>query len=150
MSGQSDLLTQFSTALTQRIAATKTAVVAIRLSAGRHLTGMLWRPDIVVTSEQSLANRDEFEVVTVGGSTVSAKVAGRDPGTNIAILKLPQPASGSGNRPGDPQVGAIVLAIGADGDGGVSARLGSVNTVGSEWYSSHGGRLDQRIMLDIK
>src|SRR5262249_37169334 len=100
MSDQSDLLAQLSTALTQRVAAAKIAAVAIRLPAGRHLTGTLWRPDIVVTSDQSLTRRDEFEVVTAGGSAVNAKMAGRDPGTNIAILKLPQPVSGSSNAPG--------------------------------------------------
>ena len=149
MSDQSDLLTQLSTALAKRVTAAKTAVVAIRLPAGRHLTGTLWRSDVIVTSDQSLTKRDEFEVVTAGGSTANAKVAGRDPGTNLAVLKLSQPVSSDSVIPGESQVGALVLAIGADANGGTSARMGVVNAIGPEWYSSHGGRIDQRIVLDI-
>ena len=116
---------------------------------GRHLTGTLWRSDVVVTSDQSLTKPDEFEVVTAGGSTANAKVAGRDPGTNIAVLKFSQPVASGSNIPGESQVGALVLAIGADANGGASARMGIVNAVGPEWYSSHGGRVDKRIVLDI-
>jgi S1-C subfamily serine protease len=149
MSDPSDLLTQFSIALTKRVTAAKTAVVAIRLPAGRHLTGMLWRADVIVTSDQSLPKRDEFEVVTAGGSTASAKVVGRDPGTNIAAVELSQPVSGGSIIPGEAQVGALALTIGADANGGARARMGVVNAVEPEWYSSHGGRIDQRIVLDI-
>jgi S1-C subfamily serine protease len=138
-----------SAALANRVTAAKTAVVAIQLSAGRHLTGTLWRPDVVVTSDQSLTKRDVFEAVTADGSTASAKVAGRDPGTNIAVLKLSQAASSGSANPGDSQVGALVLAIGADASGGASARMGVVNAIGPEWYSSLGGRIDKRMVLDI-
>ncbi|MFY9599533.1 MAG: S1C family serine protease [Pseudolabrys sp.] len=147
MSDQSDLLTQLSTALAKRVTAAKTAIVAIRLPAG-HLTGTLWRSDVVVTSDQSLTKCDEFEVVTAS-ATANAKVAGRDSSTNIAVLKLSQPVTSGSIIPGDAQVGAVALAIGADAQGGVSARMGIVNAVGPEWYSSHGGRIDQRIVLDI-
>ena len=149
MADQSDLLTQFSTALIKRVTAAKTAVAAVRLPAGRHLTGTLWRPDVVVTSEQSLPTRDDFELVVADRSTIEARVAGRDPSTNIAVLKLPQPVSSGTISPSEAQVGALVLAIGADANGGASARMGVVNAVGPEWYSSHGGRIDQRTVLDI-
>jgi hypothetical protein len=73
MSDQSDPLIQVSAALANRVAAAKTALVAIRLSAGRHLTGT-FVATLVVTSDQSLTKRDEFEVVTADGSMASAKV----------------------------------------------------------------------------
>ena len=148
MSDQSDPLIQVSAALANRVATAKTALVAIRLSAGRHLTGT-FVATLVVTSDQSLTKRDEFEVVTADGSTASAKVAGRDPGTNIAVLKLSQAVSSGSANPGDSQVGALVLAIGADASGGASARMGVVNAIGPEWYSSLGGRIDKRMVLDI-
>jgi S1-C subfamily serine protease len=43
-----------------------------------------------------------------------------------------------------------VIAIGADGTGGASARLGIVNIVGPEWHSSRGGLIDRRIALDVR
>jgi S1-C subfamily serine protease len=43
-----------------------------------------------------------------------------------------------------------VIAAGADGSGRQSARLGMVNSVGPEWHSMHGGRIEARIQLDIR
>ena len=87
MSDQTDLLGQFSNALAARAEAAKGAVVAIRLAHERHVTGMLWQSGIVVTSEQALPRKDDFELVAPGGAILTARIAGRDPSTNIAILK---------------------------------------------------------------
>jgi S1-C subfamily serine protease len=149
MTDQPDLLAQFSNALATRVEAAKNAVVAIRLAHGRHLTGMAWRSDIVVASEQSLPRKDEFELVAAGGSVLTAKIAGRDPSTNIAILRPATPMASSSITAGEARTGAVALAIGADGAGGASARLGLVNLVGPEWHSSRGGLIDRRIVLDV-
>jgi S1-C subfamily serine protease len=135
--------------LAARVEAAKNAVVAIRVAHERHMTGMVWRPEIIVASEQSLPRRDEFEIIAAGGSVLTAKVAGRDPGTNIAILRLAEPIASPSITVGEAQTGAIALAIGADGTGGPSARLGLVNLAGAEWHSSHGGLIDRRIVLDV-
>jgi S1-C subfamily serine protease len=149
MTEQADILTQFSIALTRRVASANAWIAAIRLSSGHHLTGTLWQPDIVVTSEQSLSKRDEFELVAAGGTVTTARIVGRDPATNIAALKLAQPVSSANAAPGEAHVGALVLSVGADARGQATARLGVVNAVEPEWYSSLGGRIDQRIVLDI-
>jgi S1-C subfamily serine protease len=150
MTDQADLLTQFSNALAARTALAKNAVVAIRLAHERHLTGMVWRSDIVVVSEQSLPRKDDFEVVAAGGAVVTAGIAGRDPGTNIAVLRLAEPIASPSIAAGEAHTGAVALAIGADGTGGASARLGVVNLAGTEWHSSRGGLIDRRIVLDLR
>jgi S1-C subfamily serine protease len=150
MTDQVDPLAEFSNALASRAEATKNAIVAIRLAHGRHITGMAWRPEIVVASEQSLPGRDDFELVAVGGAAVTAKIAGRDPATNVAILQLAEPIAAPSIAAGQAHTGAVALAIGADGTGGASARLGLVNLAGAEWHSSRGGLIDRRIVLDIR
>jgi S1-C subfamily serine protease len=149
MTDQPDLLAQFSSALVARAEAAKTAVVAIRLSQGRHLSGLLWRSDVVVASEQSLPRKDEFELVAPGGSVVTAKIAGRDPSTNVAILRPATPLTPPSIAAGEALTGALALAVGADGTGGASVRLGLVNLAGPEWHSSRGGLIDRRIVLDL-
>ncbi len=145
-----DFLAQFSNALAARTEAASSAVVAISIGHGRHITGLPWQSDIVVASEQSLPQRDDFELITSGGATLSAKLAGRDSSTNIAILRPASPLAAPSIAAGEAQAGAIALAIGADGHGGASARLGLVNLVGAEWHSSRGGLIDRRIVLDIR
>jgi S1-C subfamily serine protease len=149
MNDQADLLAQFSNALASRAELAKNAVVAIRLAHGRHMTGMVWRSDIVVASEQSLPRNDDFELVAAGGSVLTASIAGRDPSTNIAILRLAEQIASPSIAAGEARTGAIALAIGAEGTGGVSARLGIINLAGAEWHSSRGGLIDRRIVLDI-
>jgi S1-C subfamily serine protease len=147
---QTDPLAQFSDALAARAELAKNAVVAIRLAHGRHITGMAWRSDIVVASEQSLSRKDDFEIVTAGGSVVAAEGAGRDPSTNVAILRLAQPIASPSITAGEARTGAVALAMGADGTGGASVRLGLVNIAGAEWHSSRGGLIDRRIVLDLR
>jgi S1-C subfamily serine protease len=113
------------------------------------MTGMVWRSGIIVASEQSLPRNDDFEVVAAGGSVLTASIAGRDPSTNIAILRLAEEIASPSIAAGEARTGAIALAIGAEGTGGVSARLGLVNLAGGEWHSSHGGLIDRRIVLDV-
>jgi S1-C subfamily serine protease len=149
MTDQPDLLAQFSNAVAARADAAKNAVVAIRLAHGRHITGMVWRSDIVVASEQSLPQKDEFELVEAGGAVVTAKIAGRDPSTNIAILKAETSLAAPSILAGEARTGAVALVIGADGTGGASARLGLVNLAGAEWHSMRGGLIDRRIVLDV-
>ncbi len=143
-------LAQVSSALIERSVAANSAIAAIRLSEARHITATLWRPDAVITSEQSLPEREEFELLTASGSTVKAKTAGRDPGTNIAALKLAQHLSAGNVISAGPEVGALAIAYGADANGHATARLGVVNAVGPEWYSSHGERIEQKVVLDIE
>jgi S1-C subfamily serine protease len=150
MPDQPDFLAQFSNALVARAETGKNAVVAIRLAHERHITGMLWHSGVVVASEQSLPRKDEFELVAPGGAVVSAKIAGRDPSTNVAILRPAEPIAAPSIVAGEARTGAVALVIGADGTGGASARLGLVNLAGPEWHSSRGGLIDRRIVLDAR
>ena len=150
MSFPSDVLTDLSAAIAARAAIAKNAVAAIRIGEDRHLSGMIWQPDVVVASEQALPHRDEFELVVPGGSILTAKLAGRDSSTNIAVLKIVGSMAAPALTDSDAQVGALALAFGADGEGGASARLGIVNFVGGEWHSRRGGLIDRRIVLDIE
>src|SRR5438105_14528909 len=144
-----DLLVQFSSALAARAAVVRGAIAAIRLADGRHLSATLWQADVAIASEQSLPRRDEFELVLAGGAVAKARLAGRDPGTNIAALRIEPPAPLPTLQNGGAAAGALALAYGADGAGGVRARLGVVNTAGPEWASSAGGRIDRYIVLDL-
>jgi S1-C subfamily serine protease len=145
-----DMLTELASALTARAQSGRNAVVAVRSSEGRHLTGLVWQSGVVAVSEQALPRKDEFELVAPDGSILAAQVAGRDASTNVAILKTTGSLVAPAFASAEAHVGAVALAIGADGAGGASARLGIVNLVGGEWHSRRGGLIERRIVLDIK
>jgi len=149
MSDPKDLLVEFSDALIARTETAKSIVAAVRFGHGRHVTGIVWPSGVVVASEQALPRQEDFELVAPGGATIAAKIAGRDPSTNIAILKPVEAMAAPAIEAGKARAGAVALAFGADGAGGASARLGLVNQAGPEWHSSRGGLIEQHIVLDL-
>jgi S1-C subfamily serine protease len=142
-------LEQFSEALADRLAAASRFVVAIR-GGRRDISGILWRDDVVVTSEQVLAEGPTFTVVN-NGAEVQATLAGCDTGTNVAVLRLAQkldtalPAIAATPRPG-----SLALSVGADARGAPTGRLAMVHATGPEWHSQAGGRIEVLLRLDAR
>jgi S1-C subfamily serine protease len=103
-----------------------------------------------VTAEHTIRREEEIEVTLADGAKVSATVAGSDPGTDIAVLKL---EGSAGETPkiasGDPVPGNLALAIGRSPDSGVNATMGIVSAVSGSWRTWRGGRLDRYIRLDL-
>ena len=150
MAEQSNPLEMLSAALVERSAGARDSVTAIRIDEQHHVTGTLWQSGLVVASNQALPQQDEFEAMLAGGTVQMAKLIGRDPGTNIALLRLKEPIRGPALKPANAQLGAIILAMGADGKGSNTARLGIISQAGPEWHSSFGGRIDRYIGLDLR
>ena len=140
MSKSPNLLGELSRAIANRAVAAQAMLAAIRTADGRHSTGTLWRGDLLVASEHALPKADEYQVVVPDGSTVAAQPAGRDNGTNVALLRLPQVVGATSPVIEQASPGALALAFGADGAGRATVRMGVVNLVGPEWHSSRGGR----------
>ena len=144
-----DALSEFSTAVAARAAAARPLVAGIRVRGHSLRSGTLWRKDVVVASEQALPRMEEAEIVLADGKTFPARLAGRDPGTNVAVLRLDGSAQPAWSQATEPQPGAVVLALASDGAGGSAVRLGVVHMVGPAWHSRAGGRIDRRIGLDL-
>jgi S1-C subfamily serine protease len=150
MAQEPNFLGALSDLLVARFAATRESVAAIRLSERAHLGAILWQQDVLVTSEQSLPDRDAIEAVLPDGSCIAGKLAGRDPSTNVAVVRLERTVRAPALTASLPQVGTLIIAAGSDGSGRPSARIGMVNAVGPEWQSMRGGRIEARIQLDVR
>jgi S1-C subfamily serine protease len=150
MTQEPNLLGALSDVLVARFAAARDSAAAVRLSERAHLGAILWRNDVLVTSEQSLPDGEALEAVLADGSSLPGRLAGRDPATNVAVIRLDRASRAPTLAASAPRVGALVIAAGADGGGRPTARLGMVNAVGPEWHSMRGGRIEARIQLDIR
>ena len=140
------VLSQLSSALSELVSNARGFLASARAKDGTQLSGVLWTPNTVVVSEQALPDASDFEA-TVAGITVPAQLAGRDDGTNVAILKLDRDVAGPLPARAVPAVGALALVLGI-GSNGPAARLALVRSVGGAWQSLAGGTIDQRITLD--
>lgn len=142
-------LQAFSTALADLIGRMSPSVVAVASHRSRS-SGFAWREDLVVTADEALADEGEVAVTLPGGERRSAQVVGRDPSTDVALLRV----GGGGLAPvplhdAPQRVGALVVALGA-GEAGPAAALGMVGIAGPAWQSMRGGRIDARLELDLQ
>jgi S1-C subfamily serine protease len=112
-------------------------------------SGILWRPGLVVTAEEALEADEDVTVTRPDGSQVTADIIGRDPSTDIALLRIEeQPLEEITFHPtGGLRAGHPILAAGRQPEG-LSAALGIVALVGGPWRSLRGGQIDRRIHLD--
>ncbi|MBV9811743.1 MAG: serine protease, partial [Acetobacteraceae bacterium] len=125
------------------------AVAGIGWGGHAHLSAVVWRDGLLATSEQSLPRADRYEAVLNGGARQPATLVGRDSTTNVAILRT-ESTTAVPSTVAPPGVGALVLALGSNGAGGVTARLGGLEVSGPAWDSRAGGRIDALLRVGVR
>jgi len=137
--------------LAEAVARAGAGVVAINARERIPSSGLIWREGVAVTAAHTIKRDGDITVRLPDGRTATAILAGRDPSTDIAVLKVAE-AGLSPVAIGDAsalRVGHLVLAVGRVSERGVSASLGIVSSLGGEWRTWRGGRIDQFIRLDM-
>ena len=114
-------------------------------------SGVVWSADgLVVTADHAVAWEEGLEVGLSDGSSVAARLVGRDPTTDLALLKVE--ASGLPVLPwadaAAARVGHLALALTRPGRS-VRASLGIVSVRGDAWRTPAGGRLDAFVQTDV-
>jgi S1-C subfamily serine protease len=141
-------LQQLSDVLTDLVDRAGSSVVAIH-SARSRSSGFVWRPGLIVTADEPLADEGDIEVVLPGGEIAPAILVGRDRTTDLALLRV--------DRANPPPVtlefasmsaGALAWAVGSLHGASIAA-FGTVSFAGGAWRSFRGGEIDARIELDL-
>lgn len=136
-------------------AATSSAGNSVVAVVGRRhpSSGIVFRQDAVVTAHHALRRDDEITVITGPDQRVKAHVAGRDPGTDIAVLRLEKPVEAPVAMWGSTaqlKVGELVLALGRTWRANVVASAGILSgVIGGPWRTWRNGELDQFIRPDL-
>jgi S1-C subfamily serine protease len=111
-------------------------------------SGVVYAEDTVVTADHVIEREEDLSVETQDGRKLPAQFAGRDPSSDLAVLKVP----GLGVTPAqaaDPaRVGQIVLAVGRPSADGPMASIGIVSAVGGPIRTGRGGILEKYIRTD--
>ena len=144
-------LAEFSSELADLVSRCSHAIVAIRLGTSRSISGIVWRPGYVVTAAEALVEEPAaVRVVSAAASEHNARLLGRDPGTDVALLTVEGLTSESLPE-GDPaslRAGQLAVALGRSPEHGPIVTFGSVAVAGAAWHSQHGGRIDRFVRLD--
>jgi S1-C subfamily serine protease len=150
MTESNNPLVAFSDHAAQVVERTAAGVVAVHGGGRRSSSGIHWRAGIIVTAEEVLERDEGIKITLAGGRIVDATLAGRDPTTDVAVLRF-QPDGLAAAQTIDAaslRAGNIVLAIG-NHQGAPVASLGIVAVAGGAWHSARGGAIDSLIRLDM-
>ena len=137
--------------LADAVAQAGAAIVAVHARGRLPSTGVHWRDGIVMTTEGTVRREEGITVTLPDGADVAAKLAGRDRGTDLAVLRVEK-----GRLPvaqlGDPAAlrpGHLVLALARLDELGARAAFGAVSAVGGAWRCWKGGEIDRLIQSDL-
>src|SRR3989475_9621410 len=109
------VLSSLSNELTSLVKRISPSVVAVH--ARRHFpsSGVHWGPDLVVTADHTIAREEDIRVTLPDGKSLGASLVGRDPGADLAALKVPGlgPAAAMNTNTQDkPVLGEFALVVG--------------------------------------
>lgn len=139
-----------SNALAGAVEAAAASVVRVEGRARGASSGVVWSADgVVLTAHHTLDREEDVRVGLADGRSLEAAVVGRDPGTDLALLRVG--ASGLSPvswRDDAPRAGQLLLALSRPGRA-VRARLGIASTVSGPWRTRAGGRIDRYFEADV-
>ena len=147
----SEILSQLSKDISSIVEGTGKAIVRVEARRRMPATGIIWTDDGVIVTSHHVVERDDNIVIGLpDGSTTSATLVGRDPSTDVAVLR----ADIAGHSPAvraasnGVKTGHLALALGRPGNS-VRAMLGMVNAVGKAWRTPAGGPVDRYIQTEV-
>ena len=159
------LLKQYSDECTALVQSSLDKAAAIILGRRRVLSGILWRDDLIVTAAEAIGGAEHVDV-RLDGDELDAQVIATDLTTDIAVLRSAASGGGaaspsgaaavsasSGGAASAPHAAALrvgeTIAVVGRTLRGPAALWGSVLLAGPAWNSRRGGRIDQRLELDV-
>ncbi len=125
----SNVLVDLSNALAA--AAEKGGQSTVLVNARRRMpaSGIAFAADLILTADHAVERDEDISVLLADGSEIAAKVAGRDPGTDLAVLKLEKAAAIPAETAQPARVGQIALALGRPSSDGIEASLGAISAI---------------------
>jgi serine protease DegQ len=145
-------LLNLSNGLADAVERASGAVVAVNARQRIPSSGIVWREGVIVTAAHSVKREEEISVTLPDGRSVAAAVAGRDSGTDLAVLKVEGvgPPTAETANASSLKVGHLVLALGRAGErGSLCASLGVISALSGPWRTWRGGEIDRFVRLDL-
>ena len=153
-------LASLSRQLSAAVERVSPSIVALDARPRVRTSGVLWRDGVIVSTNHTVRRDEEITVTLHGGRELKATLAGRDAGTDLAVLRLEDEGGdvkqATTNAPApvaaasELKVGNLVLAVGrAVPERGVAASFGIVGHLGDKWRTWRGGEIDRLVRPDV-
>lgn len=142
-------LAEFSGEIAKLVDRVSRGVVAVHGRRRTHSSGVHWRKGLIATAEHTLRRDEDITVTAPDGQTLQANLVGRDPGTDLAVLKVEGIAEPEADLTGNtqPRTGDLSFVIGRSPNSGPNVTMGVISAVSGPWRTWRGGQLDSYIRL---
>src|SRR5687767_7616222 len=139
------MLTDLSTQMADVVAGAAPSIVQVQ-GRRRPATGIVYGVDVVVTTMRALGREDGLRVRQQEGRAFDAELAGWDPATSVAVLRVPG-LQGSALSPStvQPRVGNLALAVARSWSNALTASAGIVSVIGGPLPTGRRRAIDQVI-----
>ncbi len=144
-----NVLTDLSNQMADTVERAGASVIQVRSRRWRPAAGVVFAAGRVLVSDHAIEHEDDIGV-RVDGRSTSAKLMGRDPSTDLAVLEVPDlgaPPIATSDAPA--RVGQMALAIGRSWSGGLIAGIGVISSIGGPWRTGRGPAVEQVIRTDV-
>jgi S1-C subfamily serine protease len=137
--------TDFSNGLTAAVEKAGASTVTVDARKRYPASGIAYAEDLVLTADHVVTREEDIKIMLPDGKSLAATIAGRDPGSDLAVLRLAEKALSPAQTSDEVKVGQLVLAIGRPGGEGVQASWGIVTSINGPARTFRGGMLDEFI-----
>jgi S1-C subfamily serine protease len=143
-------LQDLSKAMADAVEAAGKSIVRVEGRRRMPASGIVWSADGVIVTAHHVVEHDEVTIGLPDGEEVAATLAGRDPTTDLAVLRAKTKGLSAPKwaAPADLKVGHLVLAAGRPGKT-VQATLGVISALGDTWRTPAGGEIDRYLQTDV-
>lgn len=144
-------LTQLSDALAGIVETAGPVVVRVEARHGFPASGVVWPDGLIVTADHVVERDEEIQIGLPDDRAVAATLVGRDPTTDLAVLRSDGVTAVQPPRWLDsaPRVGQLVLALSRPGRT-ARAALGIISASGGTWRTPAGGEIDRYLQPDVE
>ena len=143
-------ISQLSEGLADAVATAGQSIVRVEGRRRLPASGIVWSSDgLIVTAHHVVEQNDDITIGLPDGSTATATVVGRDPTTDLALLRTNvQLTPPTWVEADNLRVGHLALAVGRPGDH-LQSTLGVISALEGEWRTGAGGRIEPYLQTDV-
>lgn len=144
-----NILSKLSDAMANAVEVAGAGTVMVNGRRRLPASGIAFASDLILTANHVLERDEDIPVILPDGSEFSSRLAGRDPGSDLAVLRLEKSVAALAIPASEEaHVGQIVLALGRPSPNGIQASLGVVSAIGGPVRTGRGGLLERYIRTD--
>ena len=141
-------LTDFSNGLTTAVEKAGASTILVDARKRYPASGIAYADDLVLTADHVVTREENIKVLLPDGKSLSATIAGRDPGSDLALLRLAEKSLTAAKTSDSIKVGQLVLALGRPSNAGMQASWGIVTAISGPTRTFRGGLLDEYVQTE--